>query len=84
MGWKRVHIGFLCLTAHYHFVEVPSELGSNCLTFGPLDQNGAARVALAYDHRLMDGALVAEILQPLETTLTDVLRSEFLSIPAPQ
>jgi len=49
----------------------------------PLDQQGATRVTLAYDHRVMDGALVAEILQRLETTLTEVFSDELLSVTAP-
>ena len=65
-------------------IQLPPSIHTGCLTFGPLDQNGTSRVTLAYDHRVMDGALVAEILQRLETTLTDVLREELLSIPAPR
>ncbi|MBC7966648.1 MAG: hypothetical protein H7Z17_12090 [Fuerstia sp.] len=57
-------------------IQLPPSIHTGCLTFGPLDENGIARVTLAYDHRIMDGALVADILQRLEETLNGVLMHE--------
>lgn len=57
-------------------IQLPPSIHTGCLTFGPLDENGMARVTLAYDHRIMDGALVADILQRLEETLNGVLMHE--------
>ena len=57
-------------------IQLPPSIHTGCLTFGPLDENGVARVTLAYDHRIMDGALVADILQRLEATLCVVLIDE--------
>jgi len=57
-------------------IQLPPSIHTGCLTFGPLDENGMARVTLAYDHRIMDGALVADILQRLEETLSGVLVEE--------
>lgn len=57
-------------------IQLPPSIHTGCLTFGPLDENGMARVTLAYDHRIMDGALVADILQRLEETLSGALRDE--------
>lgn len=57
-------------------IQLPPSIHTGCLTFGPLDENGIARVTLAYDHRIMDGALVADILQRLEVTLTGALLDE--------
>lgn len=54
------------------------------LTFGPLDELGRSRVTLAYDHRLLDGRMVADILADLEQTLNSVIAKELAEIPAAQ
>jgi hypothetical protein len=61
-------------------IQLPPSIHTGCLTYGPLDENGIARVTLAYDHRVMDGALVAEILLRLEETLSGVLTAELRAI----
>jgi hypothetical protein len=58
---------------------LPPSIHTGCLTYGPLDENGIARVTLAYDHRVMDGALVADILLRLEETLNGTLTIELQS-----
>lgn len=62
-------------------IQLPPSIHTGCLTYGPLDDTGTSRVTLAYDHRVMDGALVADILQRLETTLNGVLKEELISAP---
>lgn len=42
---------------------------TSTLTYGPLDQAGKCEVIIAYDHRVMDGKLVATILERLEEIL---------------
>ena len=59
-------------------IQLPPSIHTGCLTFGPLDGNGIARVTLAFDHRVMDGALAAEILGRLEETLNGQLTAELL------
>ena len=61
-------------------IQLPPSIHTGCLTFGPLDGNGIARVTLAYDHRIMDGAMVADILQRLEETLNGVVIDELRAI----
>ncbi len=61
-------------------IQLPPSVQTGCLTYGPLDENQVARVTLAYDHRVMDGALVAEILQRLESTLNETLVQELKTI----
>ncbi len=63
-------------------IQLPPSIHTGCLTFGPLDENNQARVTLAYDHRVMDGALAASILQRLEETLNGVMVRE-LGVPGP-
>ncbi|MBC7816863.1 MAG: hypothetical protein IAG10_08260 [Planctomycetaceae bacterium] len=52
------------------------------LTFGPIDERGYSRVTLAYDHRLLDGRMVADILADLEQTLNGVIAEELAAISA--
>jgi len=63
-------------------IQIPPAVHTGCLTFGPLDDDGLCRVTVAYDHRLMDGVRVAEILQALEVTLKGQLTSELQSLHA--
>jgi hypothetical protein len=65
-------------------IQLPPSIHTGCLTFGPLDENGIARVTLAYDHRIMDGALVADILQRLESALNGVLTAELREMHLPK
>ena len=53
------------------------------LTFGPFDERGRSRVTLAYDHRLLDGRMVADILADLEATLNGAIVQELDSIATP-
>lgn len=52
------------------------------LTFGPIDEYGHSRVTLAYDHRLLDGRMVADILADLEQTLNADIAEELAAIAA--
>ncbi len=53
------------------------------LTFGPFDERGRSRVTLAYDHRLLDGRMVADILADLEATLNGAIVQELESLATP-
>lgn len=57
----------------------PAFLTAN-LTYGPMDENGFSRVTIAYDHRLMDGRLVAQCLADLEATLNGPIAAEIKSL----
>jgi hypothetical protein len=57
----------------------PAFLTTNA-TYGPIDENGKSRVTLAYDHRLMDGRLVAEVLAGIEDALSGPIVAELDSI----
>jgi hypothetical protein len=52
------------------------------LTFGPIDEQGRSRVTLAYDHRLLDGRMVADILADLEVTLNGIIAAELVTLAA--
>ena len=57
----------------------PAFLTAN-MTFGPLDDRGRSRVTIAYDHRLMDGTLIADCLADLETTLNEPIADELRAL----
>lgn len=62
-------------------IQLPPSIQTGCLTYGPVGTAGLCRVTLAYDHRIMDGALVATCLETLENTLLRTVRSELLQQP---
>lgn len=64
-------------------IQSPPAFHTGNLTYGPLDETGRSRVTLAYDHRLFDGALAAEALERIETTLHGVITSELDSLKQP-
>lgn len=57
-------------------IQHPPGFLTGNLTYGPIDENGRCRVTLAYDHRIMDGRTVADILADLEQTLNEVIVAE--------
>jgi len=61
-------------------IQHPPGVMTSVLTFGPIHSDGCSRVTVSYDHRLMDGAFVAERLQELESELTGSIREELLSL----
>lgn len=63
-------------------IQHPPGFLTGNLTFGPIDERGRSRVTLAYDHRLLDGRMVADILNDLEQTLNGVIAEELAAIPA--
>lgn len=59
----------------------PAFLTANA-TYGPIDENGKSRVTIAYDHRLMDGRLVAGALADIEAALAGPVAAELDAISA--
>ena len=57
-------------------IQHPPTVMTTGLTFGPLDQHGRMTVTLVYDHRLMDGAFVADRLIDLEQQLNEAVLTE--------
>ncbi len=74
---KRIGTFFLTTLAGkgVEIQDPPAFLTSN-LTYGPLDESGNCRVTLSYDHRLMDGSTVADILIEVESTLNGEIARE--------
>lgn len=59
-------------------IQIPPSIHTGCLTYGPLGAMGHSKVTLAYDHRVMDGAYIADCLNDLELILSESLKHELL------
>jgi hypothetical protein len=57
-------------------IQDPPGMLTSTMTYGPFDEAGCCRVTIAYDHRLMDGWYIAEILEELESTLNGAIAEE--------
>tara|TARA_R110002072_G_scaffold302710_2_gene487621 strand:- start:132612 stop:133328 length:717 start_codon:yes stop_codon:yes gene_type:complete len=64
-------------------IEHPPTVMTTGLTFAPLDHNGRMKVTLVYDHRLMDGAIVADRLINLEQQLNGAVLIELRELSRP-
>jgi hypothetical protein len=64
-------------------IQHPPGFVTSVLTFGPINSEGNSRVTIAYDHRLMDGAFVADRLKELEAELHSSVRAELLALHEP-
>lgn len=81
MRAKRVGTFFLStLASHGVEIDCPPSFQTGILSYGPLDSQGLSRVTLAYDHRLMDGHLVANSLLRIEQILNGVLADELKTL----
>ncbi len=85
-GQKRAkRVGtFLLTTLASRQTEIshPPSFLTSSLTYGPLDRDGSCRVTLVYDHRLMDGAFVADRLAELEAELRGAMFVELSNFAA--
>jgi hypothetical protein len=50
------------------------------LTYSPIDDQGKIRVRLSFDHRVMDGAVIARALNQLEQVLVGPIRDEMIQL----
>ena len=80
---KRVGT-FLLTTLAGRQTEISHPPGflTSSLTYGPLAADGSCRVTLVYDHRLMDGAFVADRLAELEAELKGAILAELRDLAA--
>lgn len=54
----------------------PPSLTTSAISYGPIDEHGRSAVTLTYDHRLLDGHHIADILAQLDEVLHAALRAE--------
>ncbi|MEM1443124.1 MAG: hypothetical protein AAGF67_12330 [Verrucomicrobiota bacterium] len=80
LGKRRVKrmgtFGITTISSRGAEIQYPPGIHTSTLTYGPIDESGKCRVTMHYDHRLMDGWYVAEVLEELEKTLNGVITDE--------
>lgn len=59
----------------------PSLVGSTTLTFGPVEDDATVQVSLIFDHRVMDGGIIADALSEIEVQLNSAIAEELESLP---
>lgn len=92
MWWLRFHFapakrikrfgtfGLTTLAGQGVTIVDPRAPVTTTLTYGPLDEMGRCQVTIAYDHRVMDGKEVADILSALEQTLRTQIVEELRAL----
>lgn len=58
----------------------PPCTGTTTFTFGPVAKDGTVRVTMVYDHRMLDGAPIANYLRELEKTLNTEVADELRTL----
>jgi hypothetical protein len=85
--WRRVkHFGTFGMTTvggRGCEIDTPPLMNSASFTYGPIDPAGNCRLTCAYDHRLIDGAPMADLLADVEQTLNGPVRAELEAISKP-
>ena len=54
----------------------PQAAVTTLLTYGPIADDGSVEVTIVFDHRVVDGAVMARVLQRLEDTLNGAVAGE--------
>ena len=92
MWWLRFHFapakrikrfgtfGLTTLAGQGVVIVDPRAPVTTTLTYGPVDETGRCQVTIAYDHRVMDGKEVADILGALEQTLRTQIVAELRAL----
>jgi len=61
-------------------VELSPLLTSAAFTYGPIDESGNCKLTVVYDHRLIDGAAIADILADVERALRGKVCDELVAL----
>ena len=92
LWWLRLHVsgrkrikrlgtfGLTTLAGEGATILNPRAPLTTILTYGPLEPDGTCEVTIAYDHRVMDGRIVARALELLEVVLTGDILQELKTI----
>jgi len=72
--------GMTTVSGHGALSIHPPTIQSSMLTFGPVDEAGNVRVTIVYDHRLVDGGIIAGFMEELESILNHEVLNELRDI----
>lgn len=80
---KRTGTAFLSTIAGQGAeIQCPPAFLTSNLTYGPMDDAGRCRLTIGYDHRLMDGRVVAIALRQIEDVLNGAIATELEQLTA--
>lgn len=65
-------------------IQEPPSILTSGFTYGPIDEHGKCRVTISYDHRLMDGHHVADILAGFEQSMRGEMLAELRTLTQSQ
>ena len=51
------------------------------MSYGPFDEEQRMRISVTYDHRLVDGSTVADVLNALDNVLQNQILDEMKALP---
>jgi len=88
MGHRRSRrfgtFGLTTVSGHGAEIQFPPNMLTATLTYGPINEQGRCRVTMHYDHRLMDGWFVAEVLKEVENAIRGPIAEELRDLAAPR
>lgn len=80
---RTAYFGSFGITVLGHLdatITDPVTILTNTLFYGPIEQNGDVAIYMAFDHRVMDGELVATTMANLETMLNGPVADELRAL----
>jgi pyruvate/2-oxoglutarate dehydrogenase complex dihydrolipoamide acyltransferase (E2) component len=75
-------IGLTTVGSRGSTIDTPPVINAATFSYGPIDAEGCCRLTVSYDHRLLDGAPIAEMLADMESTLRGPVCAELAATPA--
>jgi hypothetical protein len=82
-AWRVAYFGTFGISVLGHTgvsIDVPVSPLTCFLSYGPFQPNGDVEVIVAFDHRVMDGGLVADAMNQLEHVLNGPILEELQSL----
>ncbi|APZ93908.1 hypothetical protein [Fuerstiella marisgermanici] len=73
-------LGFTTVASSGGISIHPPSVGNIILTYGPVDDTGAVRVTLVYDHRVYDGLTIANYLAEFEEVMNQQITTELMEL----
>ncbi len=72
--------GLTTISARGASIQQPPSILTSTITYGPIDERGRCKFTIAYDHRLMDGLLVAAILEAIQHEFDSAISTELANL----
>ncbi|MGL4437917.1 MAG: acyltransferase [Bosea sp. (in: a-proteobacteria)] len=82
-AWRVAYFGTFGISVLGHagvMIDVPVSPLTSFVSYGPFQPNGDVEIIVAFDHRVMDGGLVAEAMSQLEQVLNTTIIAELQAL----